>query len=160
APPTSGGSGVLRVTDIQRLDWTGKTVVLSACDTSVGALRVGEGVLSLARGFFAGGASTIIGTLSQVRDDDQRSLFHAFYSELRRGVSVGEAMVAAKRALIREGAPPAAWANVIVLGDSSVRPRAALPHRAIWALLIAGMLGAGLLVGLRLRGRRSQTMTH
>src|SRR5262249_54150700 len=78
APPTSGGSGVLRVTDIQRLDWTGKTVVLSACDTSVGAFRVGEGVLSLARGFFAGGASTIIGTLSPVRDDDQRALFHAF----------------------------------------------------------------------------------
>jgi len=154
--PAPGGSGMLRVADVRRFDWTGKTVVLSACDTSLGAYRVGEGVLSLARGFFAGGASAVIGTLSRVRDDDQRALFHAFYSELRKGVSVGEAMSTAKRTLIRDGAPPAAWANVIVLGDSAVRPRAPERPRVLLARLsIAGAATvAALIIGLGLVRRR------
>jgi CHAT domain-containing protein len=157
--PDTGGSGKLRVSDIPRFDWSGKTVVLSACDTSVGALRIGEGVLSIARGFFAGGASTVIGTLSQVRDDDQRALFRAFYSELRRGVSVGDALVLAKRALIRNGAPPASWANVIVLGDATVRPRAPDPTWPRWAVLGGSVAGLAVLVlGLSAR-RRSRTAT-
>ena len=149
---------MLKVADVPRFDWTGKTVVLSACDTSVGAVRIGEGVLSLARGFFAGGASAVIGTLSRVRDDDQRALFHAFYGELRRGVSVSEAMGAAKRSLIRAGAPPAAWANVIVLGDGTVHPRAPDPPRR-WPLLAAAALGAILIgvVGVRVRRRHTRS---
>ncbi|HUM12926.1 MAG TPA: CHAT domain-containing protein [Myxococcaceae bacterium] len=157
--PGASGSGKLKVADVSRFDWTGKTIVLSACDTSVGPLRIGEGVLSLARGFFAGGASAVIGTLSRVRDDDQRALFHAFYAELRRGVSVGEAMAAAKRALIRSGAPPAAWANVIVLGDATVHPRAPDPPSRRWWPVAA--LGAAVVValGVRARSRRSPLTT-
>ena len=157
--PGTRASGKLRVSDIPRFNWSGKTVVLSACETSVGAFRFGEGVLSIARGFFAGGASSVIGTLSQVRDDDQRSLFHGFYKELRRGISVGEAMTAAKRALIRTGAPPAAWANVIVLGDATVHPRAPDPAWPRWAVLGGSVVGLAVLVlGLRAR-RRKQTAT-
>ncbi|HEY1418535.1 MAG TPA: CHAT domain-containing protein [Myxococcaceae bacterium] len=154
--PAPGRSGILRIADVRRFDWTGKTVVLSACDTSLGAYRVGEGVLSLARGFFASGASTVIGTLSRVRDDDQRALFHTFYSELRKGVAVGEAMSTAKRTLIRAGAPPAAWANVIVMGDSTVRPRVPDGHRSLLAgLSIAGAAtAAALTIGLGVRSRR------
>jgi len=143
------------VSDIQKFDWTGKTVVLAACDTSIGAFRLGEGVLSVARGFFAGGASSVLGTLSQVRDDEQNALFHEFYAELRRGVSVGEAMTAAKRSLIRSGAPPAAWANVIVFGDATVRPRAAdpaWPRRAALGGSLAAL--AVLVLGLRTRRRK------
>jgi CHAT domain-containing protein len=153
--PGASGSGVLKVADVPRFDWTGRTVVLSACNTSVGAFRIGEGVLSLARGFFAGGASAVIGTLSKVRDDDQRALFHAFYAELRRGLSVGESMAKAKRALIQTGAPPAAWANVVVMGDATVRPREAerslLPQAGLMA---GGTLAALVTITLAIRGRR------
>jgi len=110
---------------------------------------------SLARGFFAGGASSVIGTLSRVRDDDQRALFHAFYAELRRGVSVGDALVLAKRALIRSGAPPAAWANVIVLGDATVRPRAAESSWTRRALFVAPAAALALFVVV-LRTRRGK----
>ena len=154
--PGENGSGRLKVSDVQHFDWTGKTVVLSACDTSIGAVRLGEGVLSLARGFFAGGASSVLGTLAQVRDDEQRALFHQFYAELRRGVSVGEAMTAAKRALIRGGAPPAAWANVVVLGDATVRPRAVDSVWTSQTLLTGSAAGLVLLVvGLRTRRRKT-----
>jgi len=132
--PSSSDPGVLRLADIPRFDWSGKTVVLSACETSTGAFRIGEGVLSLARGFFAGGATTVIGTLSRVRDDDQYTFFKHFYRELASGVPVQDAVTMAKRALIEAGAPPAAWANVVLLGDGAVRPRGLLAprHAASW----------------------------
>jgi len=76
--------------------------------------------------------------------------------ELRRGVSVGEAMTAAKRALIRSGAPPAAWANVVVLGDATVRPRAADSFWTSRAPLAGFAAGLVLLVlGLRTRRRKN-----
>jgi CHAT domain-containing protein len=155
--PGTSPSGKLRVADISSFDWSGKTIVLSACETSAGAVRIGEGVLSLARGFFAGGASAVVGTLGKVRDDEQYALFHEFYSELRRGLTVGEALSLAKRTLIARGAPPAAWANVILLGNADVRPHAPerWPDRFAWrwATLGAGML---LLVGALLFVRRRQ----
>jgi CHAT domain-containing protein len=120
--PGAAGSGMFKLADVPRFDWSGKTIVLSACETSAGAFRVGEGVLSLARGFFAGGATAVIGTLSRVRDDEQYELVKRFYRELRTGASVGDALTAAKRSLIAEGAPPAAWANVVLLGDGTIRP--------------------------------------
>ena len=157
--PAASGSGILKVADVPRFDWTGRTVVLSACDTSVGAMHLGEGVLSLVRGFFAGGASTVVGTLARVRDDEQRALFHAFYRELRRGVPVGRALTLAKRALIRSGAPPAAWANVIVLGDATVRPRAAEPDLKRWVPLLAAAFVVALVAGLGLRTKRGRRRT-
>jgi CHAT domain-containing protein len=175
--PGAAGSGVLKLADVPRFDWSGKTIVLSACQTSAGAFRIGEGVLSLARGFFAGGATAVIGTLSRVRDDEQYELVKRFYRELRTGASVADALTAAKRSLIAEGAPPAAWANVVLLGDGTIRPLGPLrvqtsswrrPELAVAlgvvvaalglvALLIIGNIGAGSLTRLRLRGRSPRT---
>ena len=154
--PASGGSGKLSVSDVRKVDWTGKTVILSACQTSTGAVQLAEGVLSLARGFFAGGASTVVGTLAQVRDDEQLVLFREFYRELRKGISVGEAMSAAKRTLIHAGAPPGAWANVEVLGDATVHPRAPASWRKDVHLLAAAIATA-LLGALAFRARRRRT---
>jgi hypothetical protein len=39
------------------------------------------------------------------------------------GASIGQAMHAAKRERIREGAPPAAWAGMVLLGDAQARLR-------------------------------------
>src|SRR5262249_40906517 len=104
--PGNTGSGMLRLADVPRFDWSGKTIVLSACETSVGTYRLGEGVLSLARAFFAGGATAVIGTLSRVRDDEQYALLKRFYRELGAGASVADALTTAKRSSIADGAPP------------------------------------------------------
>jgi hypothetical protein len=144
--------------DIRRLDWSGKTVVLSACDTSVGPVHLGEGVLSLARAFFAGGASAVLGTLSEVRDDEQRDLFRGFYAELRGGAPVEDALRQAKQKLIRTGAPPASWANVILLGDGKIVPRAPDPPWRRPLVVVGSVMAAAvalLVLGLRTRRRRN-----
>src|SRR5262249_24118417 len=67
--------------------------------------------------------TAVIGTLSRVRDDEQYALLKRFYKELGAGASVADALTTAKRSSIADGAPPAAWANVVLLGDGTVRPR-------------------------------------
>src|SRR5262249_48894806 len=126
-----------------------------------GAFRSGEGVLSLARGCFAGGASAVVGPLAAVRDEDQSQLFDGFYAALRDGASVGDALTAAKRAAIRRGASISAWANVIVLGDASVHPRAPEGPARRWAVfaIIAMVAVIALAMGVRGRRRSSETGT-
>ena len=65
-------------------------------------------------------------------------------------MSVGDALVLAKRALIRMGAPPAAWANVIALGDATVRPRAPESPWMSYAFRVGSVAGlVPLVLGLR-----------
>jgi CHAT domain-containing protein len=151
APGSPSEDGRLEPKEIERLDLTGKTVVLAGCETSAGPVFRGEGVMSLARAFFGAGASAVVGTLDRARDDEAGMFFSAMYRALARGVSLGEALTAAKREGIRLGAPPAAWANVVLLGDAEVRPRERETPALIPLALTAVALG---LVGIGVERRR------
>jgi CHAT domain-containing protein len=147
--------GRLEPAEISHLGLRGRTVVLAACETSAGPVYRGEGVMSLARAFFAAGARAVVGTLDRTRDEEAGLFFSAFYDALRLGASVGDAVAVAKRERIRHGGPPAAWADVVVLGDADARPR----ERGISWLVPAAVGGlvltlAGLGAGRRWRSRR------
>ena len=101
----AGEDGRLEPGEIARLPLRGRTVVLAGCETSAGAIRRGEGVMSLARAFFSAGAVSVVGTLNRARDDEAAAYFSELYRELGRGASMGEAVAAAKRRLIARGAP-------------------------------------------------------
>ncbi len=142
APGSPSEDGRLEPREIARLPLRGKTVVLAGCETSAGAVFRGEGVMSLARAFFSAGATAVVGTLDRVRDDEAGVFFSSMYRALGRGSSVGEAVVAAKREAIRQGAPPAAWAEVVLLGDAQARPR----ERETPGALAMGLAGVALAV--------------
>jgi CHAT domain-containing protein len=57
-------------------------VVLSACRTGYGMLSEGEGIISLSRGFTAGGAGGIIAGLWNMNDESTATLMGYFYKEL------------------------------------------------------------------------------
>jgi CHAT domain-containing protein len=146
APGSESEDGRLEPQEIGRLPLGGKTVVLAGCETSAGPVFRGEGVMSLARAFFGAGASTVVGTLDRARDDEAGVFFSSMYRALARGISVGDAVTTAKREGIRRGAPPAAWADVVLLGDAEVHPRAretvGLVPLAVGGLVLA-VVGAG-----------------
>jgi CHAT domain-containing protein len=153
--PSAGGDGLLGVEEISHLKLAQKTVVLAACNTLAGPVRRAEGVMSLARGFFEAGAQVVVGTLAPVRDSESAALFSAFYRRIAGGNSVRESLQEAKRERIRAGAPAAAWAEVVTLGNDEVFPRSREPHRQ-WALAGVGVafslfLGAAVLVSRRRR---------
>jgi CHAT domain-containing protein len=145
APSDGGDDGLLTVPEIATLRLRGKVVVLAACESSIGAVRRGEGVLSLARAFFEAGAPAVVGTLGPVRDPDAESFFGDFYDSLGGGRTLSGALAEAKRAAIRRGAPAVAWSKFVVVGNGAVTPREAPGRPWAWLLgLLAGISALGL----------------
>ncbi|MEX0272844.1 MAG: CHAT domain-containing protein [Flavobacteriaceae bacterium] len=97
-------------------------VVLSACNTSMGEWKKGEGVLSLARGFFKGGAKSSIASLWKIDEKSSHKILSGFYGKLREGLPKSRALQEAKReyVLAHEGtsaASPYYWGALILNGD-------------------------------------------
>jgi CHAT domain-containing protein len=122
APGGGAEDGLLQIREIVGLDLGGRVVVLSACSSNTGALLRGEGVMSLARAFFQGGAHTVVASLWRLRDDEAADFFARFYRHLGRGASVGAALHAAQAESIAGGTPAAAWAGIVALGDGGLVP--------------------------------------
>ncbi len=61
-------------------------VVLSACETGIGELQRGEGIISLARGFSYAGAASIVTTLWSIDDNASANIMVDFYKNLTDGL--------------------------------------------------------------------------
>jgi CHAT domain-containing protein len=102
APPPEN-DGILTAAEATRLDLTGtQLVVLSACETALGEVTRGEGVLGLKRGFAVAGAENLLMTLWEIDDKDTAALMGAFYDRVLSGEHPADALHAAQReALVR-----------------------------------------------------------
>jgi len=98
-------------------------VVLSACETNLGELKKGEGILNMARGFFYSGANSVISSLWNVNDSSTTYLMQEFYKHLNKGVSKTKAISIAKREYLKTHSlsekSPYYWASFILIGDTS-----------------------------------------
>jgi CHAT domain-containing protein len=159
APGSDDEDGLLQVREIVNLDLKGRMVILSACSSASGTVLEGEGVMGLARAFFQAGAVGVVGGLWPLRDREAARLVDDMAVDLGRGASIGAALAQAKRAAIRAGAPPAAWAGLVVLGDGDFVPLpggrpAVRDMRWLGAIVaVLALAGAGL-VYLRRRTSR------
>lgn len=159
APGAPGEDGLLQIRDVVGLDLGGSAVVLSACRTAGGELLEGEGVMGLARGFFQAGVPTVVGSLWPLRDDDGARLFGAFYRHLAEGKSAAGALAAAQRERLASGAPAAAWAGVVVLGNGDFVPFPGRVRRVpagLWTGLAAAATGAAAALLVFRRSRRKR----
>ncbi len=130
--PGDGEDGKLLPAEIAALNLDGAVVVLSACSSARGKYLRGEGVLGLARAFFQAGAQAVLGSLWDLDDQEAKILIEAFYVHLTEGLSSQEALKLAQAELRDAGAPAAAWAGVVVLGDGTLRP---VTKRVDWRML-------------------------
>jgi MYXO-CTERM domain-containing protein len=115
-------SGILTALEATglRLDGT-KLVVLSACETGLGRVRVGDGVLGLRRALVLAGAETLVMSLWKVDDDATRDLMVDYYHRLEAGEGRAEALRKARLAMLASPgrSHPFYWASFIVSGDPS-----------------------------------------
>jgi tetratricopeptide (TPR) repeat protein len=76
-------NGILRAEEVADLDLRGcQLAVLSACDTGLGKVAGGEGVLGLQRAFQAAGARSLVVSLWKVHDAATSVLMEEFYANL------------------------------------------------------------------------------
>lgn len=92
-------NGYLRLIDIYRLRLDSDLVVLSACQTGLGTIRAGEGLLGLYQGFLIAGSRRILNTLWSVDDAATKEFMHQFYAARLQGASSKKALSQAQAAL-------------------------------------------------------------
>ena len=119
----STNNEVLYANDIYNLDLKSELVTLSACETGLGQLKGGEGIISLSRAFTFAGARSLVTSLWQVSDSKTKDLMISFYRNLHDGMRKDEALWKAKKDYLLnnkgEAASPYYWAGFIGVGNMS-----------------------------------------
>ena len=114
---------LLYVRDIYNLSLNADLVVLSACETGIGELKRGEGIVSLSRAFAYAGAKSMVTTLWDVNDKSTKYIMEGFYRQLRKGQPKDKALWQAKIDYFTrakdELAHPYFWSAFIPIGDMS-----------------------------------------
>ncbi|MEM7306479.1 MAG: CHAT domain-containing protein [Planctomycetota bacterium] len=120
-PPDAGGriEGIVTAEELAGFDLSGcQMVVLSACETSSGVSRSGQGLASLQRGARMAGAEAALTSLWRIRDEAAYELMCAFYRFLcKERLSIHESLWEAKRELRAAGRPAVEWAGWVLIGD-------------------------------------------
>jgi CHAT domain-containing protein len=91
-------------------------VVLSACETGVGALAPGDDLVGLARGFISAGAPSLIVSLWMVDDEVTAQLMRTFYKRLLAGESPATALRFAQLRLSEKYPHPFFWSPFVLVG--------------------------------------------
>lgn len=133
---------LLNVSEIYNLQLKANMTVLSSCKSGYGKLSEGEGVISLARGFFYAGCPSIVMSLWEVEDHVSNNIMTSFYKYLKKGYRKQKAMALAKRKFLENAEPvktlPYYWACYVVIGSTrSVFISIYLKYTIISILLIA-----------------------
>jgi CHAT domain-containing protein len=109
--------GILTALEVSQLNLLHtKLVVLSACETGLGAIDPTEGVFGLKRAFKLAGAESLVLSLWSVPDDKTQELMGLFYQELTRSkLPVPSFAMAQKTMRDRYPTDPISWAGFVLV---------------------------------------------
>ena len=127
--PAAAGDGLVTAAEVAALELRGtELVVLSACETGLGAVMDFQGAYGLRRAFAAAGAQAIIAALWQVSDETTVVLMNELYQRLVAGAGRSQGLRDAQLAVRRSQAHPYFWGAFVCQGDSGpLSPSYALP---------------------------------
>jgi CHAT domain-containing protein len=114
--------GYLTMREIAGMGLQADVAVLSACQTGLGKVVAGEGVVSLSHAFLRAGANATLVSQWKVLDKSTRQFMTAVYERAKAdGTSFAEAVTAAKRAFIegehgKKNKDPLRWAPFVYYG--------------------------------------------
>jgi len=115
--------GFLRAHEVFNLKLPAELIVLSACQTGLGPLLRGEGMISLTRGFMYAGAPRVVVSLWSVNDAATAALMERFYKKmLVDKMRPAEALRAAQIEMLKqtersEWKTPYFWAPFVLQGE-------------------------------------------
>jgi CHAT domain-containing protein len=117
--------GYLRLSEITQLELNADVVMLSACETGLGQLVRGEGVVGLTQAFIEAGARGVSASLWQVSDRSTSVFMQEVYRKVHdEDLSFAEAYTEVKRGFIRGDyldawRAPYYWAPYVYYGYSN-----------------------------------------
>jgi CHAT domain-containing protein len=128
--PNQNGNQGLEVREIYDLNLKRTNLVmLSACETQVGAQSRGDEIVGLNRPFIYAGAATVIASLWRVDDQATSLLMRSFYTHLKRGIGKAEALRRAQSETRRQYADPYYWAAFVLTGEAGASARVGARRR-------------------------------
>ncbi|MCA2795468.1 tetratricopeptide repeat protein [Microcystis sp. M100S2] len=119
---SAGDDGVLTALETTNLNLVGtKLVVLSACDTGKGDIKIGQGVYGLRRALVIAGSESQLISLWKVSDDATKDLMVAYYGRLQKGEGRSEALRQIQLGMLKgeKQKHPFYWASFIPSGDAT-----------------------------------------
>lgn len=106
----------LNVRDAYKLKLDASLVVLSACETGINTIAIGNELLGLTRGLLSAGASSLVLSLWQVDDETTARLMKVFYEKLQLGVSPSNALRFAQIQIMQTNPHPFFWSPFVLIG--------------------------------------------
>jgi CHAT domain-containing protein/Tfp pilus assembly protein PilF len=117
--PAQKEDGVLYSAETFNLDLDAELLVLSSCESGIGKLVAGEGLMSVTRGLIYSGAHRVMVSLWKVSDRHTRDFMTDFYRGFLGGESFPAAVRLAKRRMARNPATaaPLLWSGFVLIGE-------------------------------------------
>ncbi len=116
----AGSNGYLLLEDIFNLSFNADLVVLSACETGLGEVVQGEGLIGLTRGLMYAGTPRVVTSLWAVPDSQTADLMGSFYTKmLQQNLRPAEALRSAQLEMFRSRSwmAPYYWAAFTLQGE-------------------------------------------
>jgi len=128
----------LYFSQLYALNFPSELVVLSACNTGIGALQNGEGLMSLSRALAYSGVKSSLYSLWSVPDKETADIMISFYGYLKKGDTKNDALKKAKLDFIERNPQkkhPYYWAGFVINGNIN-----AIQSSNKWYYLIASVI--------------------
>lgn len=119
ASQSSSEDGNLYTGEIYNLKLSADLVTLSACQTGLGKIYKGEGIVGLSRALLYAGANNMLVSLWSVADQSTADLMVSFYEKALGQYSYSGGLQLAKKEMIQQKtyAAPYYWAPFILIGQ-------------------------------------------
>ncbi|MEL6557526.1 MAG: CHAT domain-containing protein [Bacteroidota bacterium] len=128
--------------EIYNMDIPAQLVVLSACNTGIGQLIDGEGVMSMSRAFTYAGVQSVVMTQWPAEDQSSSEIMKSFYQYLASGHAKDESLRLAKLDYLSNAHPfkknPFYWNNFIVTGQVQAL-QIKNSHSYLWWICVGGI---------------------
>ncbi|MEM9686607.1 MAG: CHAT domain-containing tetratricopeptide repeat protein, partial [Bacteroidota bacterium] len=154
--PESNNESLLYLSDIYTMKLNTAMVALSACESGIGDLKRGEGMISLSRAFFYAGAASIANTRWKINDNTTSQIMRNFYRQLSKGKKKDEALRLAKVEFMKKNynnsqKHPYYWAGIVITGNTD----AVTTSVSFWTWTLPLILIAVLMLWILRKKKRS-----
>ncbi len=130
----------INLKELLSLSNNAELVVLDACNGASGKQEIGEGIMSLSRGFFRGGAKSVITTQWKANEKSTNEILKVFYKELSAGKTKLKALSIAKKRYLKthqlSETSPYFWASLILIGNPDSIKIIPSTNYSYWVLIL------------------------